>query len=71
MQPHAGARRGVGDYVLVHAGYAITVLDETEAQETLDLLREIGALDEADAGEAADADDARDGDAAAGADVGA
>jgi hydrogenase expression/formation protein HypC len=35
----------VGDYVLVHAGYAITVLDETEAAETLALLTEIGALD--------------------------
>ena len=32
----------VGDYVLVHAGYAINVLDEEEAQETLELLREIG-----------------------------
>lgn len=36
----------VGDYVLVHAGYAITVLDEAEAQETLALLTELGALDE-------------------------
>ncbi len=35
----------VGDYVLVHAGYAITVLDEAEAQETLSLLSELGALD--------------------------
>jgi hydrogenase expression/formation protein HypC len=36
----------VGDYVLVHAGFAISVMDETEAQETYDLLREIGAFDE-------------------------
>ncbi len=35
----------VGDYVLVHAGYAITVLDEAEAQETLTLLAELGAID--------------------------
>jgi hydrogenase expression/formation protein HypC len=35
---------GVGDYVLVHAGFAIGVLDEAEAQETYDLLREIDAL---------------------------
>lgn len=28
----------VGDYVLLHTGYAINVLDEAEAQETLDLL---------------------------------
>ena len=31
----------VGDYVLVHAGYAIEVLDEKEAKETLDLWNEI------------------------------
>jgi hydrogenase expression/formation protein HypC len=30
-----------GDYVLVHAGYAIQVLDEKEAQETLDLWNQI------------------------------
>jgi hydrogenase expression/formation protein HypC len=31
----------VGDYVLVHAGYAIQVLDEQEAIETLRLWNEI------------------------------
>lgn len=31
----------VGDWVIVHAGFAITKLDEEEAQETLSLLREI------------------------------
>ena len=31
----------VGDYVLLHTGYAISVIDEEEAQETLKLLREI------------------------------
>ena len=31
----------IGDYVLVHAGFAIEVLDEKEAMETLDLFREI------------------------------
>jgi hydrogenase expression/formation protein HypC len=35
----------VGDYVLVHAGFAISVIDATEAQETYDLLREISAFD--------------------------
>ncbi len=35
----------VGDYVLVHAGYAITVLDEAEAVETLALLTELGVMD--------------------------
>ncbi len=31
----------VGDYVLVHAGFAIQVLDEKDAEETLDLFREM------------------------------
>lgn len=31
----------VGDYVLVHAGYAIGILDEEEAKETLSLLEEM------------------------------
>jgi hydrogenase expression/formation protein HypC len=30
----------VGDYVVVHAGFAISKLDETEALETLELMRE-------------------------------
>lgn len=35
----------IGDYVLVHAGYAIQVLDEREARETIDLWKEILAAD--------------------------
>ncbi|HET6475560.1 MAG TPA: HypC/HybG/HupF family hydrogenase formation chaperone [Thermoleophilia bacterium] len=35
---------GVGDWVLVHAGYAINVLAEHEARETLALLAELGDL---------------------------
>ena len=31
----------IGDYVLVHAGFAIEKLDEVEAQKTLDLFREM------------------------------
>lgn len=31
----------IGDYVLVHAGFAIEVLNEKEAKETLDLFREM------------------------------
>ena len=31
----------IGEYVLVHAGFAIQVLDEKEAKETLDLFREM------------------------------
>ena len=36
----------VGDYSIVHVGFAITQLDEQEAQETLALFREMGALEE-------------------------
>ena len=35
----------VGDYVIVHAGLAISVLDEAEAQETLKMFEEIKQLD--------------------------
>lgn len=34
----------VGDYVLVHTGYAINVLDQEQAEETLTLLRQIAEL---------------------------
>lgn len=30
-----------GDYVLVHAGFAINIVDEIEAQETLNLFAEL------------------------------
>lgn len=36
----------VGQYVLIHAGYAIGVLDEDEAQETLKLFEEMAAFDQ-------------------------
>lgn len=31
-----------GQYVIVHVGFAISVLDEAEARKTLDLFREMG-----------------------------
>jgi hydrogenase expression/formation protein HypC len=34
-----------GDYVLVHVGFALTIIDEAEAQRTLAYLREIAALE--------------------------
>jgi len=37
-----------GDYVLVHTGFAIGVVDEKEAQATLSLLRELVDMYEAD-----------------------
>jgi len=52
----AGVRRRVsialtpeaklGDYVLLHTGYAIGVIDEAEAEETLKLLEELASLSE-------------------------
>ena len=33
------------DYVLVHAGFAIQVVDEREARETLKLFEDLGALE--------------------------
>lgn len=41
MTPEAG----VGGWVLVHAGYAITTLDEAEARETWDYLREYEGIE--------------------------
>jgi len=38
----------VGDYVLIHAGFAIQKLDEKEAQETLRLWQEIAEKMEAE-----------------------
>lgn len=35
-----------GDFVLVHAGFAIQTIDESEARRTLQLLHEMGELDE-------------------------
>ena len=33
---------GVGDWVLVHVGFALSRIDEDEARETLDALRSMG-----------------------------
>lgn len=41
LQPEAR----LGDFVLVHAGYAIGLVDAAEAEETLSLLREMAALE--------------------------
>ncbi len=42
LQPDAQ----VGDYVIVHVGFAISRIDEAEAHETLELLAQMGALEE-------------------------
>ena len=46
LVPHAK----VGDWVLIHAGMAITVLDEQEARETYEILSEAFGLDMPTAG---------------------
>ena len=38
----------VGDYVIVHAGFAISRLDETEAMEVFDLLSQMEELADAE-----------------------
>lgn len=51
-----GVRRGVnigmlddlkiGDYVLIHVGFAMSKIDEKEAEETLRILQEIGQFND-------------------------
>ncbi|MEO6052213.1 MAG: HypC/HybG/HupF family hydrogenase formation chaperone [Pyrinomonadaceae bacterium] len=36
----------LGDYVLIHVGFAMSKIDEKEAQETLEILRELGSYQE-------------------------
>ena len=38
----------VDDYVLVHVGAAISIIDQEEAARTFDLLKQMGELDELD-----------------------
>jgi hydrogenase expression/formation protein HypC len=36
----------IGDYVLVHVGFAISTIDEAEAQQTFEYLQKMGELAE-------------------------
>lgn len=57
-----GARREVslrltpeakpGDYVLVHAGFAIQVIDERQAAETIDILNDLAEIEGGELGSA-------------------
>ena len=38
---------GVGDYVLVHVGFAVSKVDEAEAKRTYELLEQMGELEDA------------------------
>jgi len=42
----------VGDYCLIHVGFAISLMDEEEAQETLKLIGEVAAIEDELASEA-------------------
>ena len=35
----------IGDWVLIHVGFAMSRIDEAEARKTLDLLAELGAIE--------------------------
>ena len=37
---------GVGDYVLVHVGFALSLVDPAEAERTYRFLEELGQLDD-------------------------
>jgi len=39
---------GIGDYCIVHAGFAITLLSEADARETLAMLEDIVELEQGD-----------------------
>ncbi|MDQ3831243.1 MAG: HypC/HybG/HupF family hydrogenase formation chaperone [Candidatus Tectomicrobia bacterium] len=39
----------IGDYVLVHVGFAISTLDETEAQQVFEYLRQMDELSDLEA----------------------
>jgi hydrogenase expression/formation protein HypC len=36
----------VGEYCIIHVGFAISLLSEKDAMETLELLREMGSIEE-------------------------
>jgi hydrogenase expression/formation protein HypC len=36
----------IGDYVIVHAGFALNTLDEEEAMEVFELLKQMGEIEE-------------------------
>ena len=39
----------IGDYTLIHVGFGLSIIDEEEANETLDLLKQISSFQEEDA----------------------
>jgi len=57
LSPERPAADCLGDWVLVHVGFAMSRIDEQEALRTLDLLRELGEM-QAELNAMRDADEA-------------
>ena len=53
----------VGDYVVVHVGFAISTIDETEAHKVFEFLKEMGELEELDVPQPSEAQPAGPGEA--------
>ena len=41
----------VGEYVLVHVGFALSKIDQQDAEETLDILRQMGDIPDSEQSE--------------------
>ncbi len=39
----------LGDYTIIHVGFGLSILDEQEAMETMDLLKQVDAMGEEEA----------------------
>jgi hydrogenase expression/formation protein HypC len=36
----------IGDYTIIHVGFGLSIVDEVEAKETMELLNQIAAMEE-------------------------
>lgn len=43
--PEEGTQALIGKWVLIHVGFAMSIIDEDEAEKTLKLLKELGEAD--------------------------
>ena len=46
INPNSTVESLIGKWVLIHVGFAMSIIDEQEAQSTLDLLNQLGELEE-------------------------
>lgn len=46
VEPGKSLEENIGSWVLVHVGFAMSVIDEAEAKATLDVLTELGEMQE-------------------------